>query len=96
MLNNRLQRENLHTSESASEPQKGTQPLLVQPGRGESVSGQSSAGIGHTSAGEWGRRNHLALSHRVAIGRNSPGHVIRRQQERWGKEPGKFTTKTVQ
>ena len=52
MLNNRLQRENLHTSESASEPQKGTQPLLVQPGRGESVSGQSSAGNGHTSAGE--------------------------------------------
>ena len=54
MLNNRLQRKNLHTWESASEPQKGTQPLLVQPGRGESVSGQSSAGNGHTSAGEKG------------------------------------------
>ena len=34
MLNNRLQIENLHTSESASELQKETQPLLVQPGRG--------------------------------------------------------------
>ena len=87
MLNNRLQRENLHTSESASEPQSGTQPLLVQPERGDRSAARVQLATGTREQGRegGGRRNRLALSHRVAVGRNGPEHVSRWQQERWGR-----------